>query len=119
MPWNLTVRTGGKVSRARFDELTAALEAVEDEASSAAENAPRKPVDAKIRTFEPAQLVVARVELTGPERLLPKVKAGIDVRGDGSSEAYLGGVRRKLIDQRRRETPVDALRRTLADAGIT
>ena len=117
MPWNLIVRTGGKVSRSRFEQLEQALDAAETEARVAAANAPRTAVDAKIRKFEPVQQVVARVELSGPERVLPKVRAGIDVRGDGSTEAYLGRVRRRLVEQRRRESPYDALRRVLQDQG--
>jgi hypothetical protein len=118
VPWNLTVRTGGKVARSRFDRLSEALDGAETEARAAATSAPRTVVDAKIRKFEPVQQVVARIELSGPERVLPKVRAGIDVRGDGSAEAYLGHVRRRLIEQRVRESPYEALRRTLADAGI-
>ena len=117
MPWNLIVRIGGKVSRSRFDQLGEALDAVETEARVAAANAPRKVVDAKIRKFEPVQQVVARVEISGPERVLPKVRAGIDVRGDGSAEAYLGRVRRELVEQRGRESPYDALRRVLQNQG--
>jgi hypothetical protein len=55
------------------------------------------------------QQVIGRVELTGPDRL----RAGIDVRGDGSSEAFTGRMRRQLVEQRRRESAVDALRRVL------
>jgi hypothetical protein len=117
VPWRLTVRTSGKVRRARFDQLGAALDEAETEARAAAQNAPRKPIDAKIRQFDPVQQVVARVELSGPERVLPKVRAGLDVRGDGSAEAYLGRVRRQLVEQQRKETPYDALRRRLQDEG--
>jgi hypothetical protein len=117
VPWKLTVRTGGKVARSRYAELSDALEAAEEAARVAATNAPRKVVDAKIRQFEPAQQVITRVELAGPERVLPKVRAGLDVRGDGSAEAYLGRVKRELIEQRRRESAFEALRRVLEHQG--
>jgi hypothetical protein len=114
VPWKVTVRTEGKVEQQRFGELDPALDAVEARGKALADGVPDKPIDAKYKQFEPVQQVFARLELAGPERLLPSVRAGIDVRGDGSTEAYLGRVRRAVVEQLKGETAYEALRRTLA-----
>jgi hypothetical protein len=118
VPWKLTVRAGPKVERERFAELDGALDSLEQRARELSNAAPDKSVDLKYKRFEPVQQVAARLELAGPERMLPSVRAGIDVRGDGSTEAYVGRVRRAVIEQRKKETPYDALRRVLT-AGQT
>ena len=89
MPWKLTVRTGPRVEHSRFAELDGALDALELRAGEIARSTPRKPLDTKVKRFEPIQQVAARIELCGPERVLPRVRVGVDVRGDGSTEAYL------------------------------
>jgi hypothetical protein len=114
VPWQLTIRTGPKFERQRFGVLEDALDTLEAEARYLADTAPKTPVDAKYKEFEPVQQVWARLELSGPQRLLPSVRAGVDVRGDGSTEAYLGRVQRTLIEQRKGETAYEALRRTVA-----
>jgi hypothetical protein len=112
--WKLTVRTGPQVERSGFAELGDALDALERRARELAQDAPAEEVDAKIKRFDPVQQVSARLELAGPERLLPSVRAGVDVRGDGSTEAYRGRVKRELVEERKGESSYDALRRALA-----
>jgi len=58
---------------------------------------------------------VARLELSGPQRRLPTVRAGVDVHGDGSTAPYLGRVRRRVLDQGSGEGAVAAIRRTLLE----
>jgi hypothetical protein len=109
--YTLTVRSGGKVRKERHPRLDDALAAVERIAGELADGADARPAGGfLIRRLDPVQQVVGRIELAGPGR----VRGGVDVRGDGSSEAFLGRVRRKLVEQQGRETAFDALRRVLA-----
>jgi hypothetical protein len=108
--YRITVREGAKVRREAAPDLPEALELLERRARDLAGGAPARAVGGTLlRRFEPVQQVVGRVELRGPSRL----RAGVDVRGDGSAEAYTGRVRRTLVPQIRGETPYDALRRVL------
>jgi hypothetical protein len=110
--YRVTLRSGGKVRRERFETLADALDAIEREGSELQRQADARPVGGRMmRRMEPVQQVVARLELAGPGR----IRAGVDVRGDGSSEAFTGRLRRQLLEQRRRESAYDALRRALAD----
>jgi hypothetical protein len=113
--WRLTVRAGPKLEHASFDGLDRLLDALEVRGRELAGSAPGEALDAKIKRFEPVQQVVGRLELSGPERLLPSVRAGVDVRGDGSTEAFRGRVRRVMLEQRPDEDAFAALRRSLAD----
>ena len=95
----------------KLDSLDAALGALESRARELADGANAQTIDTKaFRKFEPIQQVVGRVEVSGPRGL----RAGVDVRGDGSSEAFTGRVRRQLVEQRDGETAYDALRRTVS-----
>ncbi len=72
-------------------------------------NADATPVDLHVRRFAPVDRVVARLEV----RARGRVRAGLDVRGDGSSEGYTGRLSKSVIEQRDGESPYAALRRTL------
>ena len=113
MPWKLIVRAGSTVERSRFDRLADALDAAEARAKELAGEAPREAIDARIRRFKPIQQVAARIEVSGPERVLASVSGGLDIRGDGSTEAYVGRVKRELVKQRKGENAYGALRRAL------
>jgi len=113
--WRLTVRSGPKVKKQSFPQLGEALDALEKRARELAGAVPDRGFDAKIRRFEPVELVSARLELAGPERFVPSVRAGVDVRGDGSVEAYRGRVRREVVQPRQGESVYGALRRSLEE----
>jgi hypothetical protein len=110
--FRVVIRRTGKVDKRSLPSLDAALDALEDETRAAAAQIARAPRARRAlgREYEPVQQVAVRAELRGPGRL----RAGIDVRGDGSAEAYTGLVRRRLIDVRDREDAWSALRRELA-----
>jgi hypothetical protein len=103
------------VERARFDQLRQALDRAEQRVDELAGWSSQKPLDVRLKRFEPVQQVAARIEIAGPERLLPRVRGGVDVRGDGSTEAYVGRVRRRTVTQGRDETSIEALRRVLEE----
>lgn len=110
--YRLKVQEGPKVQQRRFADLDSALAALEEQVRAVADRAHARPVDVKVRRFEPVAQVAARLELSGPGRL----RAGVDVRGDGSAEGYTGRLRRRPIEQRPGESPCQALRRVLAGA---
>jgi hypothetical protein len=111
--WNLTVRVGSKVDHQHFATLDEALAALEERAGQLTGEVARSEVRFFRRRIEPVEQVAARLEVAGPGGFRPSVHGGLDVRGDGSAEAYTGRVRRSLIEPRRGESPAAALRRRL------
>jgi hypothetical protein len=108
--YTVTVRRRGKVERRRHAERRDALASVEQLGRELEAAADAKPFGGGlVRKVAPVEQVSARIELAGPGRL----RAGIDVRGDGSSEAYTGRVRREVVEQRRGESAYDALKRVV------
>jgi hypothetical protein len=109
MEHRVVVRSGPRVERLEAGSLDAALELIEQRARALAAGPGRRAVDLRYKSFEPVQQVAHRLELSGPRR----VHAGLDVRGDGSVEAWTGRLRRRVITQEPGESPYEALRRTL------
>jgi hypothetical protein len=110
-PYTVTVRSRPRPRKQHFALLEEALDVIEAEGRELASSAHEPAQGGTLtRRLEPVQIVVARLELRGPGRL----RAGIDVRGDGSSEAFTGRVRRELVEQRAGESAYDALRRVLS-----
>jgi hypothetical protein len=112
MEYRVVVRSGPRVDRLDAGSLDAALDLIEERARSLASGPGRKAVELRYKTFEPVAQVAHRLELTGGGRGR-RVKAGLDVRGDGSVEAWTGRLRRRLVEQAPGESPYAALRRTL------
>lgn len=113
MFYTVTVRVGSKVTRRRVPSLADAIDLLELELRALGPEARRGPAKAFVREIAPVAQVAARGELSGPGRLRPSVRAGADVRGDGSIEAYRGKMQREVIEREGRESPFDALRRVL------
>jgi hypothetical protein len=114
--FTVTFREGPRVVHEHAPTLDSALSALERRMDDLAATVRRATVDLRYRRFEPIQQVAARAEVTGPRR----VRGGVDLRGDGSLEAFTGRVRRRVVEQRDGETVYDALRRALgAGAGST
>jgi hypothetical protein len=108
--YRVTVRAGAKVARERYDDANQALAAVERHATELARRATAGAVGGRLlRRFEPVHQVVGRVEVSGPHGVV----GGVDVRGDSSTEAFTGRLRRTLIPQRAEESAYSALRRVL------
>ena len=111
----VTVRTRGKVERGHYESLAAALAEIGRRAYLLEQAGLRGGVGGRLlRRIDPVAQVVGRLELSGPQRL----RAGLDVRGDGSSEAFRGRLRRSLIPQRGGESACDALARSLGAGGV-
>jgi hypothetical protein len=109
--WTLTARIRGKVQKERFEDLGAALDALERRGHELQGRADAEVVGGSLmRRFEPEHQVSARLELRGPG-----VQAGVDVRGDGSAVPFTGRMRRSEVERLRDETAYDALRRVLSE----
>jgi hypothetical protein len=108
--YTLTTRIRGKVEHERFGDLGAALDALEQRGHTLQGRADADVVGGSlVRRFEPEEQVSARLEISGPRG----VRAGVDVRGDGSAIPFTGRLLRKQVERERGESAYDALRRAL------
>jgi hypothetical protein len=108
MAHRVVVRSGPSVDRLDAASLDAALDLIEERARELARSSRLAPVELGYKTFEPVQQVAHRLELRGE-----RVRGGVDVRGDGSVEAWTGRLRRQVVAQEPGESAYAALRRTL------
>jgi len=109
-PYRLTLRHGGRVRRSRSAALGDALDALRAQFSELAAAGPRATVSALTREYAPVAQVIARAALKGPGGL----RAGIDLRGDGSAEAWTGRWSKQVVQQAPGEDAHAALRRVLS-----
>jgi hypothetical protein len=105
----VTVRRRGTTDRDRFASLDEALVALEARLDGLARGERRGAERGLAREYEPVAQVAVRGEVAGPAGL----RGGVDLRGDGSAEAYTGRLRRRLVERGTGETAYEALRRAL------
>jgi hypothetical protein len=106
--YTLTVRRRGATTRERFASLPEALAALEARLDELTPGERRGRERALSREIAAVEQVALRGEVAGPG-----VRGGVDVRGDGSAEAFTGRWRRVLAEREAGETAYDALRRAL------
>jgi len=109
--WKLVTRHGSDVKRDTFDDLDAAITAMEERVKDIRRGGPLREVSA-IRDYKPGQQVNARLELSAGGVLRRRV-AGIDLMGDGSLVPYAGVVQKQPLEPRDGESPFDAVRESL------
>jgi hypothetical protein len=107
----LTIRRGAKVSRERFDELDAAVTALERRSEAIRAEGGLEGISV-MRDWGPGDRVAARLEIsTG--RWWRSRTAGVDVMGDGSMVPFEGGITRTPLEARAGESAFAAVRREL------
>lgn len=106
--FKVTIRREGRTERFSRDALEPALDLLEFELRALSGSSRRRPASGIARTYEPGELVAVRGEVSGRG-----VRAGVDVRGDGATEAFTGRVRRSIVEALPGESAYEALRRVL------
>ena len=99
------------VERERFDDLDAAIAAMERRSGEIRDEGPLEEVRA-LRDFDPGQQVHARLELSTGGVFRGR-EVGIDVMGDGALVPYTGVIRKRRLEPRDGETAFEAVRDAL------
>ena len=110
--WKVTVRRGSDVRREKLATLGDAIDTARLRVDEIRKGDRLPPVK-MLRDFTPAELVHARIEVSGPGLLRGK-EGGIDVMGDGQAIAYTGAIRRRQIDADTVDEAFDRLREALS-----
>ncbi len=105
--YKVTARLGPRVTKTRHATFDEALAAIDAQLGGAGGEPERRVLG---RTYAPVGQVAGRFEIRGPGG----VRGGVDVRGDGSAEAYRGWVRKEVVAAEAGERAVDTLRRALS-----
>ena len=107
MSYKTTIREGSEVTREMHGDLDSAMTTLEGTLRPIASRTNLPTTTAFVREIPPDKQVVARGEISGPKRL----RIGVDVRGDGSTAAFEGRIRRTPITPEDGEDAFQALRR--------
>ena len=107
--YTLTLRREGDSERQRFVTVDGALDTLETEIRAMSQTVRKATTKSLGREYEPVELVAVRAEVSGPG-----VRGGIDLRGDGSVQAFSGRIRRAVIEPGEGEDAYSALRRELS-----
>ena len=109
--YRLTVRNGSDVSRERV-ELERGLELLRERVGEIRSQGNLREVKS-LRTFQPADQVAGRVELSSGGLFRSGRDAGIDVMGDGRLVPFAGGTRRRELHGEDAESPFELVEREL------
>lgn len=117
MRLQLKYRTGPRVLKERPASIDELFTRTGELLVECVASAPGGEVKAPFRNYDAIEVVHGRIELSIADgRFGSKTRGGIDVRRDGSAEAFLGRTSRSVIESRPGENLVDALRRELLAA---
>jgi len=112
--WTLTIRSGARVQRERYETLDAALAAMRAHANAIRARGRLGPAQA-FREYAPGERVQARLELTAGGWLRRR-HGGLDVMGDGALVPYVGAIRKRRLEPGRGEDAFAAIAAALSQA---